>query len=200
MVIESLNMYVILIPLKIVSVEAVVSALYTYMFSKHGVCNTILLTDRRSAFRSALVKAIAQIFKVKEDFVMTARPTTLAQVEPANKLIYNYLQAVCKREEDWSTRFCTIAMGHNHCSITGSKYFSPYCCVTGRNLALHADSKLLKSKHSGNTVVDEFVRTLLLKFDHIRELAMLNVQDFKANYKKRMTDLKSIYYDGLWLL
>ena len=71
-------------------------------------------------------------------------------------------------------------MGHNHCFITGSRYLSPYFCLTGRNLALPVDSKLLKSKHSGNTVVDEFVRTLLPKLDHIRELARLNVQDFKT--------------------
>ena len=104
-----------------------------------------------------------------------------------NKLIYNYLQALCKREEDWSTHLCQIAMGHNHCSITGSRYFSPYFSFTGRNLTLPVDSKLLKYKHSGNTVVDEFVRTLLPKLDHIKELARLNVQDFRSNYKKRMT-------------
>ena len=97
------------------------------------------------------------------------------------------MQAVCKREEDWSSHLCTIEMGHNHCSVTGSRYFSPYFCLTGRNLALAVDSKILKSKHSGNTVVDEFVRTLLPKLDHIRELARLNVHDFKANYEKRMT-------------
>ena len=91
MVIESLSMYIILIPLKSVSAEAVASALYTYVFTKHGVCNTILLTDRGSAFRSALVKAIAEIFKVKQVFGMTARPTTLAEIEQANKLVYCYL-------------------------------------------------------------------------------------------------------------
>ena len=71
-------MYVILIPLKSVSAEAVASVLYTHVFNKHGVCNTILLTDIGSAFRSALVKAIAEIFMVKQVFGMTARPTTLA--------------------------------------------------------------------------------------------------------------------------
>ena len=80
MVIESLNMYVILIPLKSVAAEALASALCTHMFTKHGVCNTILLTDRGNAFRSALVKAIAEISKVKQVFGMTARPTTLAKV------------------------------------------------------------------------------------------------------------------------
>ena len=42
MVIESLSMYAILIPLKSVSAVAVASVLYTHMFTKHGVCNTIL--------------------------------------------------------------------------------------------------------------------------------------------------------------
>ena len=88
MVIETLSMYVILIPLKRVSAEAVASALYTHVFTKHGVCNTILLTDRGSAFRSALVKAIAEIFKVKQVFGMIARPTTLAQIEQINKFLY----------------------------------------------------------------------------------------------------------------
>ena len=37
MVIESLSMYVILIPLQSVSAEAVASALYTRLFTKHGV-------------------------------------------------------------------------------------------------------------------------------------------------------------------
>ena len=108
-------------------------------------------------------------------------------MEQANKLIYNYLQAVCKTEEDWFTHLCTIEMGHNHCSVIRSIYFSPYFCLTGRHLSLPVDSKLLKTKHSDNTAVDEFVRTLLPKLDHIRELARLNVQDFKANYNKRMT-------------
>ena len=78
MVIDSLSMYVLLIPLKSVSAEAAASELYTHMFIKHGMCNTILLTDRGSAFRSVLVKAIAEIFKVKQVYGMTARPTTLA--------------------------------------------------------------------------------------------------------------------------
>ena len=96
MVIETLSMYVILIPLKSVSAEAIASALYTHVFTKHGVCNTILLTDRGSAFRSALVKAMAEIVIVKQVFGMTARPTTLAQIELINKLLYQYLQAVSK--------------------------------------------------------------------------------------------------------
>ena len=100
MVIESLSMYVILIPLKRVPAEAVASALYTHVFTKHRICNTILLTDRGSAFRSALVKVIADIFKVKYVFGMTARPSTLSQVKLINKLLYNYLQAVCKKEDE----------------------------------------------------------------------------------------------------
>ena len=100
MVIETLSTYVILIPLKSVAAKAVASALYTHVFIKHGVCNTILLTDRGSDFRSALIKAIAEIFKVKQVFGMTARRTTLAQIENVNKLLYVYLQAVCKKEED----------------------------------------------------------------------------------------------------
>ena len=44
-------------------------------------------------------------------------------------------------------------------------------------------SDISKSKHSGNTVVDEFVRKLLQKLDYIRKLTRLNVEDFKANYK-----------------
>ena len=75
-------------------------------------------------------------------------------------------------------------MGHNHCSVTGSRYFSPYFCLAGRNLALPVDSKILKPKHSSNTVVDELLRTLSSKLGHIRELAGLNVQDFEENYKK----------------
>ena len=99
--------------------------------------------------------------------------------------LYNYLQAVCKKEEDWSSHLPTIEMGHNHCSVTGSRYFAPYFCLTGRNHALPVDSKILKykSKHSGNTDVDEFVRALLSKFDHIRELTRLNVRDFKEIIK-----------------
>ena len=69
MVIESLSMYVILIPLKSGSAEAVASVLYTHVFTKHGVCNTILLTDRGSALRSAFVKAIVDIFKVNRFLV-----------------------------------------------------------------------------------------------------------------------------------
>ena len=80
MVIETLSMYVILISLKSISAEAGALVLYTHIFTKHGVCNTILLMDRWSAFGSALVKAIADICMVKEVFGMTARPTTLAQI------------------------------------------------------------------------------------------------------------------------
>ena len=183
-VIETLSMYVILIPLKSVSAEAVASALYTHVFTKHGVCNTILLTDRESAFRSAVVKANAVIFTVKHIFGMTARPTTLSQVEQINKLLYNYLQAVSKKEEDRSSYLSAIELGHDHCSLTESGYFSPYFCLAGRNLTLPVDSKILKSKHSGNTEVDDFVRKFLPKLDHIRELKKLSVEDFKANYKK----------------
>ena len=62
---------------------------------------------------------------------------------------------------------------------------SPYFCLTGRNLTLPVDSKILKSKHSGKTEVDEYVRKLLPILDHIRKLTKLNVEDFKANYKRK---------------
>ena len=116
---------------------------------------------------------------------MTARPTTLAQIELTNKLLYQYLQAVCRKEEDWSSHLPAIELGHNHASIAGSRYCSPYFCLTSRNLTLPVDSKILKSKHSGKTEVDEYVRKLLPKLDHIRKLTKLNVEDFKANYKRK---------------
>ena len=155
------------------------------MFHPHGVCNTILLTDRGSAFRSALVKAIAEIFTVKQVFGMTVRPTTLAQIENINKLCYQYLQAVCKKEEDWSSHLPAIELGHNHASIAGSRYLSLYFCLTDRNLTLPVDSKILKFKHSGKTEVDEYVRKLLPKLDNIRKLTKLNVEDVKANFKRK---------------
>ena len=99
MVIESLSMYVILIPLKSVSAEAVSSVLYTHVFTKHGVCNTILHTDRGSAFRRALVKAVADIFNVKQVFGMTARPATLGQIENVNKLLYNFCKQSVRRKK-----------------------------------------------------------------------------------------------------
>lgn len=46
------------------------------------------------------------------------------------------------------------------------------------------DSKILKSKYYSHTDEDEYVRTLLPKLDHVRELARLNVIDFKEKYKK----------------
>ena len=55
----------------------------------------------------------------------------------------------------------TSELGHNHCSITGSSYFSPYFCLTARNLVMSVDSMTLRSKHSGRTDVDEYVRALL---------------------------------------
>ena len=91
MVIKSLSSCVVLIPSKSKSAEAVAMALHTHVFTKHGVCDTIDLTDRGSAFRTALVKAIAEIFKVKQIFGMTSRLTSLSQFEQVNKLLYNYL-------------------------------------------------------------------------------------------------------------
>ena len=108
MMIESLSSYAILISLKSISAVAVAMALYTHVFTEHGVCDTILLTDRGSAFRSALVKAIAETFKMKQIFGMTARRTSLSHVEQVNKLLYNYLQSVCKNEQDWSSHLATI--------------------------------------------------------------------------------------------
>ena len=101
-----------------------------------------------------------------------------------NKLLYGYLQAVCKKEEDWSSHLPAIELGHNNSSIAGSRYFSPYFCLTGHNL-IPVDPKILKSKLSGNTEVDEFVRKLLPKLDHVRKLTKLNIEDFKVKFKKR---------------
>ena len=39
--------------------------------------------------------------------------------------------------------------------------------------------------HSGKTEIDEYVRKLLSKLDHIRKLTKLNVKDFMANYKRK---------------
>ena len=65
-----------------------------------------LYSSRIEEVRS--VKAVADIFKVKLVFGMTTRPSTLSQVEIINKLLYNYLQAVCKKEDDWLSHLATI--------------------------------------------------------------------------------------------
>ena len=103
------------------------------------------------------------------------------------KLLYNYLQAVCKKEEDWSSHLATVELGHNHCSVTRSRHFSPYFCLTAHNLVIPVDSKTLRSKHSGHTEVDNYARELLPKLDHVSELTISNVIDFKEIYKRRMT-------------
>ena len=132
----------------------------------------------------ATYSRLAEIFKVKPIIGMTARSTSLSQVEQCKKLLYNYLQAICKKEEDWSSHLATAKLRHNHCSVTESIHFSLYFCLKARNLVISVDSKTLRSKHSGNTEVDEYARALLSKLDHIRELARLNVIDFKENFKK----------------
>ena len=98
------------------------------------------------------------------------------------KIISGEVVAVCKKEHDWTSHPATIALGRNHCSIAGSRYSSPYFCLTERNVLMLVDSKILTFKHSSHSDVDEFVRTLLPKLIHIRELAKLNVMDFNKQY------------------
>ena len=52
-------------------------------------------------------------------------------------------------------------------------------------ILIPVDSKILKSEHSDRTWVDEYVRKLLPKLEHIRKLTKFNVDDFKANYKRK---------------
>ena len=105
---------------------------------------------------------------------MTTIPTTLSQVEQCNKLLYIYIyiytyKKFAKKEEDWSSHLATREFGHNHCFVTGSRYFSPYFCLTTRNLVMPVDSKIFKSKHSSSTDADEYAMARLPKLDHVRE-------------------------------
>ena len=75
MVIETLSIYVILILLK-VSQQKRSLRRYTHMFSPNMEC-AIQYYSRIEGVH--LEAAIAEIFKVKQVFGMTARPTTLAQ-------------------------------------------------------------------------------------------------------------------------
>ena len=126
MVTESVSMYIILVPLKSVSAESVAYALYHQVFTKISCTHTILLSDRGSSFCSTPVNTLCELFIVKQSFAMTARLTTISQVKLINKLVYNYLRAVCEKEKDWLHHLSAIAMGHNSSSIAGSRIFSPH--------------------------------------------------------------------------
>ena len=51
-------------------------------------------------------------------------------------------------------------------------------------MSIPIDPKILWSKFTGVTPIDKYVRELLSRLEHIRELSRLNVLDFKENYKK----------------
>ena len=98
--------------------------------------------------------------------------------------VYNYLQRVCEKEKDWVHHLSAIAMRHNSSSIAGSRIFSPYMIFTGRHLSIPIGPKLLRSQFTGVTPIDKYVRELLLRLEHIREMARLNILDFKESHIK----------------
>ena len=78
--IDSTSLYPEIHPTKTCDADETAQVLYDQVFSRYG-CPLRILTDRGSCFRSSLVTALCELFKVKQIFTSSYHPQTNSRAE-----------------------------------------------------------------------------------------------------------------------
>jgi len=126
--IDSLSVFCILLSAKTAGAEETANLLYHNLFMLFGA--RVFLTDRGSAFRSKLVKALCSLLGTTQVFTLFRHPQTNSRAESFNKNILNSLRTTCNLEQNWPDLLFLIAFSFRT-AVVKSIGISPFEIVFG---------------------------------------------------------------------
>ena len=131
------------VPTKRQDAEVVAKHLYETIVTRYGVPREIV-SDLGQQFRSKLVKALAELFDIKQLFTSPYHPQTNASCERMNSFIVKTIRAFCKPDQsDWPNIIPSVMMAYRSMPATRSHELSPYQVLFGKAMFVPGDVDLL---------------------------------------------------------
>ncbi len=165
MCVDHLSRYVVLALVKDKTAGAVAYALITSLCPYSTP--PVLLSDKGTEFRNALMEEICKQFNIKQTFTVTYYPASNGLVERANRKILDALRPVVggllETWEDWVPRVAASING-SVCESTGQ---SPFYLVYGMERRLPYD--LLEGPHKPVHNIEDYAKSQLKVFFDIHK-------------------------------
>ena len=171
-VIDSTSLFPEIYPTKTCDADETAKVLYEHVFCRYG-CPLSILTDRGASFRSSLISALCQLFKVKQIFTSSYHPQTNSRAENMNSIILKSLRIYCKNQSDWSELIPAILWSYR-ASTTISLGFSPFEVLFGRKMRTPIDTSLINDLRTSPNI-DAYLQQMLPKIELTRQIARENI-------------------------
>ena len=162
------------IPTKRQDAETVAKHLYETIVTRFGVPAEIV-SDRGQQFKSNLIKALAELYDIKQIFTSPYHPQTNATCERMNSFIVKTIRAFCKPDQsDWPKMIPAVMMAYRSMPATRSHELSPYQVLFGKSMFLPGDVDLLP-KPTMSASYREVLHNHLDEIKVCRETARQNI-------------------------
>jgi len=172
--IDSTSLFPEIHPTQTCDADETAKVLYEQVFCRYG-CPFSILTDRGANFRSSLISALCQLFKVKQIFTSSYHPQTNSRAENMNSIILKSLRIYCTDQTDWSTLLPAISWSYR-ASTTTSLGFSPFRVLFGKEMRTPIDTSLLNDIRTSPSI-DAYMQQMLPKIELTRKIACDNIND-----------------------
>jgi len=173
--IDSTSLYPEIHPTKSCDADETVKVLYEQVFFCRYGCPLSVLTERGSACRSSLVKALCKLCNVKQIFTSSFHPSTNSRAEFQNSNILKSLKIYCKKESHWSNLLPAISWSYR-ASTTTSHSFSPFEVLFGKPMHTPIDTSIINDIRTSPNI-ETYLQQMLPKIELIREIAKQNMRD-----------------------
>ena len=180
----------------------VATKFYEEIICRYGAPRS-LLTDRGRNFMSKVVKALCEIFEVKQYHTSSFHPQTNSTCERLNSTLEQSLRAYCSKEQSkWPSFVPGIMMAFRRSPCTRSTDFSPFHLVFGSEMNMPFDVNVVPKNNMSNDAKSH-VKDLIHKLKVSKEIAKENVKKSQENsktyYDKKAKTPDFKVRDRVWL-
>ena len=198
---DSLSLFLIILPAKTCGADETARLLFDHLFMMFGA--RTLISDRGSAFKSLLLKALCALLGTKQRFTSSRHPQTNSRAESFNKNILNSLRTKCNSEKEWPQMLSAIAFSFRT-FVVKLLGVTPYELVFGLKPRLSVDNLLLPPKNlpkSARVYFENMKPQLEILREHVRQNQLQSHLDTKR-YHDAKTIVRPLTFkvaDRVWL-
>lgn len=159
---DLLSKYSLAIPLRQITAIDVANAFVNEIICVYGAPKA-LLTDQGTNFLSALMRAIARKFRIKQCKTTAYHPQSNGSVERSHHVLWEYLKQYVDKEREWDELLKLATFSYNT-SVHESTKYSPHELVFGKTARIPTSDPILS-----NDLCKTYTDYLTSLFDRLRD-------------------------------
>jgi predicted aspartyl protease len=191
--IDAYTRFLIAVPLRNKSAEAVANALVERVFTPFG-CWRTMVSDQGTDFNNAILNSVAEMLSIQKFRTTAYRPSSNGRVERVHRTINQLLAKVVSQsnQRDWQDRLPMVVAAYNaayHESVGHSPYFLTY----GREYSIPLDVQLglcqSAPEADRNEYADQLRERIQTAYAEVNERLGTVTQRMKKRYDARVKPL-----------